>query len=296
MNLKRKIKWRIDHILKNGYHAIPLVLPGRIRAFFYGYYSFLGWLAHWDKELKIKKHKEKGYLITFKNFVFLIPKKGFVEIDFLDIIYPKKKLNELKKILSEEALQEEGHYESNKVFLKKNDIVIDAGASVGLFSIYASKKIGNAGKVFSFEPVPEVVNFLSENMSLNNCSNIYIKELALGKTTGVGTFSVNLKKVFEGSSSAINRGGEVRNFPQITVDDFVKKNNLKKIDFIKADIEGSERDLLLGAEKTIKLFKPRISIRTYHFPDDPEVIEEILRRFVWKYKIQKEEKTIYAWV
>ena len=75
-----------------------------------------------------------------------------------------------------------------------------------------------------------------------------------------------------------------------------KKNNVKKVDFIKADIEGAERDLLAGAENTIKRFKPKISIRTYHLPDDPEVLYNIIKKYVPEYKTVQFKKTLYAWI
>lgn len=197
MNILKKLKWRIEYVKKNGFHAVSLVLPGKIRSLFYGQYSFLSWLATQDKELKIKKEKD-GYLITFRNFKFLIPSKGFAETDFLDIIYPPEKNNWLEGFLPVDVLDgKEGPYEINEAFIKQNDVVIDAEANIGLFSVSAAKKVGKGGKIYAFEPISEIAKFLSNNILLNNCTNIFINELALGKTTGSIEFSVNLKKVLE---------------------------------------------------------------------------------------------------
>ena len=83
---------------------------------------------------------------------------------------------------------------------------------------------------------------------------------------------------------------------QTTLDRFVKKNFLEKVDFIKADIEGMERNLLAGAEETIKRFKPKLSICIYHRPDDPVVIEKMIKNFVSEYKIFKTKTKLYAWI
>ena len=80
------------------------------------------------------------------------------------------------------------------------------------------------------------------------------------------------------------------------LDDFIKEKGLKKVDFIKIDVEGSERYLLEGAEKTIKRFKPKIAVCTYHLKDDPEVIERILRTFVPEYKVIKKYRKLYAYI
>ncbi|MGC9049063.1 MAG: FkbM family methyltransferase [Patescibacteria group bacterium] len=74
------------------------------------------------------------------------------------------------------------------------------------------------------------------------------------------------------------------------------KNDVKQIDFIKVDIEGMERNLLAGAEKTIKKFKPKIAIRTYHRPDDPEVLERMIKSFVPEYNIIKTSKVFYIFL
>lgn len=75
----------------------------------------------------------------------------------------------------------------------------------------------------------------------------------------------------------------------------MKENKIPKIDFIKVDVEGMERDLLIGAEETIKRFKPKIAICIYHRPDDPEVIEGIIKKFVPTYKITKTNYKLFAY-
>ena len=49
-----------------------------------------------------------------------------------------------------------------------------------------------------------------------------------------------------------------------TIDDFVKGNNLSRVDFIKADIEGFERHMLAGAQETLARFSPKLELCTYN--------------------------------
>ena len=80
----------------------------------------------------------------------------------------------------------------------------------------------------------------------------------------------------------------------ITLDDFVKKNNLERVDFIKADIEGFERNMLSGAQETLKNFAPKLALCTYHLPDDPEVMTKLIMQANPNYKIFYGKKKLYA--
>ena len=80
----------------------------------------------------------------------------------------------------------------------------------------------------------------------------------------------------------------------ITLDDFVKENNLGRVDFIKADIEGFERNMLQGAQDTLKNFAPKLALCTYHLPDDPEVMSNLIMQANPNYKIVFGKMKLYA--
>ena len=84
--------------------------------------------------------------------------------------------------------------------------------------------------------------------------------------------------------------------PAITLDAFVERNNIEHVDFIKADIEGAERNMLRGATRILKEFAPKLSICTYHLPDDPQVLREIILNANPKYRIVEKIKKMYAYV
>ncbi len=73
--------------------------------------------------------------------------------------------------------------------------------------------------------------------------------------------------VMDRSSSRTNK------LPLTTIDKMVRELGLKRIDFIKMDIEGSEREALTGAIETIRKHRPRMAISSYHLSDDPAVIQ-----------------------
>lgn len=73
----------------------------------------------------------------------------------------------------------------------------------------------------------------------------------------------------------------------MTLDNFVDQNNIERVDFIKIDTEGAERQIIKGAKETIKKFKPKMAIAAYHFPDDKEKIPELVLsiRDDYKYRL-----------
>jgi hypothetical protein len=71
---------------------------------------------------------------------------------------------------------------------------------------------------------------------------------------------------------------------------------LERVDFIKADIEGAEREMLKGAAHVLKTFAPKLAICTYHLPDDPEVLEQIIKEANPNYKIVHLRHKLFATV
>ena len=76
----------------------------------------------------------------------------------------------------------------------------------------------------------------------------------------------------------------------------VHQNHLPKVDFIKADIEGAERYMLMGAQKVLREFAPKIAICTYHKPDDPRVLRKLIMQANPNYIIEEKWKKMYAYV
>ena len=156
------------------------------------------------------------------------------------------------------------------VTVKATDIVIDAGAWIGDFSAYAAI-IG--ARVFAFEPEAKNYELLCKTERTNIDRGIFPQKKALSNVNGKQKMylSGNLSH-----STNVDKSAETEEVETITVDSFVKAQNLKRVDFIKADIEGDERKMLEGARETLKTFAPKLAICTYHHPDDREVLTKII--------------------
>lgn len=188
-------------------------------------------------------------------------------------------------------LMREGPYElDDDVSLNSGDIVIDCGANIGLFSAIASKR---GAFVYAFEPDESVIdNYLSKTANYNG--NIEICSYGLSDHTGVEHFASDSINI--GAGRLIKDSGLGKEVRVTTLDTFVLEKNIDKIDFIKADIEGAEREMLRGATRILRDFAPKLSICTYHLPDDKEVLEKIVLDANPKYQIRHVYQKMYAYV
>lgn len=185
---------------------------------------------------------------------------------------------------------DEGAYEEGVVKIGKEDVVIDCGANAGLFSAIAAWR---GAKVYAFEPVQKTFEYLKMQAGIYP-ENIYPVRMALSEYCGTG--EIYLGDTYFTRASMYGSCGEKEAIECITLDRFVEENNIDKVDFVKADIEGSERQMLLGAKKVLARYAPKLSICTYHRKDDKEVLSDIILKANPDYKIVYKWKKLYAYV
>lgn len=175
------------------------------------------------------------------------------------------------------------------VSVKKGDIVLDIGAWIGDFSALAA---ANGAKVYAFEPTKITYEWLCKTVKLGNGEIIPICK-ALGSENKITDFAVNDDN--GGSNTLyVDNQVDINKIEMITIDQFVLNNKLERVDFIKADIEGYERYMLMGATNTLKRFAPKLAICTYHLKDDPIVLENIIKQANPLYKIVHTRHKLFA--
>lgn len=241
-----------------------------------------------EKDISIEIEKEK--IINMGSCRMLNPKKcgksywdAFLS-EIGDLVLPIV-WNDYSRI-------DEGNYEYSQVQLEKEDVVIDCGANLGVFSAVAAWK---GTKVYAFEPIEEAFTYLQSQAEIYE-GKIFPIKCALTDYTGTGEISVGAGEHMTESSFRNQVSSNLRTINCTTIDNFVKENYLEKVDFIKADIEGCERQMLLGAVNTLKNSAPKLAICTYHRPDDREVLTKIILDANPNYQIQYKWKKLYAYV
>lgn len=139
--------------------------------------------------------------------------------------------------------------------LRKGDIVVDAGANHGTFSVKAAKIVGNGGKVIAIEPEVNNLSILQRNIRENELGNVVI--VPKGLWSRKDKLKLNLyttiyhafyrHRYYEMEDT--NRFEEVE---VDTLDNILKELGVKRVDFIKMDIEGAEIEALKGMNETLE--------------------------------------------
>lgn len=148
-------------------------------------------------------------------------------------------------------------YERDFVKVEKDDIVVDVGANLGVFTAYAQTSYPK--HIYCLEPMPETFEYLSDNLkTFNNITLINKAINSDGKDEVFINSTNNLinasKKVADnfGNYMAINNERENWNevtVSAITINDFIKEYDIPKIDFLKVDCEGGEWDMFKTIDK-----------------------------------------------
>jgi FkbM family methyltransferase len=177
--------------------------------------------------------------------------------------------------------------------VKPGDVIIDAGANNGYISLLFSKLTGKQGKVYAFEPDAINIGHIKENIALDNTldDNIVIQDLLLwNENTMVDFYEAGTV----GSSAVWKPEGEkLVKKEAVTIDDWVKRNNIAVLDFIKMDIEGAEIEAMDGCVETLKNLKPNFAIASYHIVNgEPTFIkmEAFFKKHDYPYKTVRFKK------
>ncbi len=177
---------------------------------------------------------------------------------------------------------------------KEGDVVLDMGACYGDTAILFSYLVGKKGKIYSFEFIPGNIDVFKKNLELNP---EYKDQVEIVPHP---LWNESDKKIYYKDAGAASRisfsdfAGSEGETATLSVDDFVERYKITKLDFIKADIEGAEPIMLKGAVKTIKNFRPTLAISIYHNMNDFTGIIKQISDMGAGYKFYLGHYTIYA--
>src|SRR5688572_7413380 len=131
--------------------------------------------------------------------------------------------------------------------------MFDIGANVGYYTILFSQ-LAPRGRVFSFEPTA-TAEMLRANLRHNKVGNAEIHEVALAATTGERE-----DRIYR----LWGTDGEVRTWPFSSLDDFIERHRIERVDCLKIDVDSFDFDVLRGAERTLDDRNPVVVVELNH--------------------------------
>jgi FkbM family methyltransferase len=152
--------------------------------------------------------------------------------------------------------------------IRPGDHVLDVGANIGMLTLCLSALVGEHGMVESFEPNPDCVARLGDQLALNAIRNVVVRPVALGDAdatmklrlqtnrrtpslhSGIGT----LTPVAESAEDVVVKEYEV----QVCRGDDIVGAKARPVSLIKLDVEGFEFNALNGLRGTLENSRPAV--------------------------------------
>ncbi len=147
-------------------------------------------------------------------------------------------------------------YES---FLKPSMIVVDAGANIGLHTLFFAKRVGPEGRVYAFEPGQSAFDRLQSHVKRNQLTNVRCFHCALGADEGTVAIAENPQDnsrnfVVESSPGKIG----TKNVALRSLNQVLAEESVVRVDFLKLDVEGFESEVLKGARSYLEKHRIRV--------------------------------------
>lgn len=166
-------------------------------------------------------------------------------------------------------------------FVKPGDSVLDLGANIGWYSSVLAKLVGEDGKVYAVEPIPDTFALLSVVVSRLRLNNIDLFNCAVSDKKGTAVMEIPrhdyggknyyMAKIVSGNSSDSHL--ERFEVPLRSVDDLLPGTLADRVTFVKCDVEGHELAAIKGAAQFFQRTKPAMMIEvsgTLEVQNDPK--------------------------
>lgn len=175
--------------------------------------------------------------------------------------------------------------------LSPGNVVVDAGANIGFYTLMMAERVGSNGQVHSFEPVPQTFAKLQANLQLNpQLKNIFLNHKALWNKEEELTFTLSAQQDDNcGAYSASAKSDSIREqkCTATTLVNYFSSSKLQRLDAIKMDIEGAELAALQGALPLIEKHKPIVFLEVFRkackdFGYSPDALWELFKPLGYK--------------
>ena len=148
--------------------------------------------------------------------------------------------------------------------------VFDVGGDQGIYTLFFASRVGDKGRVVTFEPNPESYRRIVANVELNEFGNVQVRHLGLGAEKGKLTFVFPAGEPARGSADANIQAQLLQEKDSQTIeievnslDSEINDSDLPEPDLVKIDVEGLEMDVLRGMKETLAQRRPNLFIEVH---------------------------------
>ncbi|SRR6056297_2196355 len=231
--------------------------------------------------LKSKPKQKKYYNFLNKRYKSRLPFEAYTVAEDIVIRY-------IEGGLKYGGPKKEMYYK-----IKPGDNVAEMGSYMGYYTIYLSERIGKDGKIIAIEPMPDNLKILKKNIIENNLQNVIIVPKGVWKERDEMIFHRKKGDYQSGSVQLNYNNNDTLKIPVDTLDNILKEQKVKQINFMLIQLNGVEPEALEGLQN----YKPEhVAIAARYSKDKtsaPALIVKYLQERKYKTKIVH-EKYVFA--
>jgi len=157
-----------------------------------------------------------------------------------------------------------------RTLLAPGSVFFDVGANAGVFSVAASRWVTPGGHIYAFEPSPREYGRLLDNIQLNVLEAI-VTPVRAAMSAAAGRAMLRIASAQYGGLNTLGSQfpydgvdtAAVEEVEVTTLDAFVDRHALGRVDVVKMDIEGAEAAALAGAVSTLRQFRPALVLELF---------------------------------
>jgi FkbM family methyltransferase len=143
--------------------------------------------------------------------------------------------------------------------------------------------VGDGGEVHAFDPHPQNIRRLMENVDLNHRQNVIINRLAVSDSTGAAPFNFGNGSTVSSLKALAGQKQDWHPVETVSVDDYLMRQIGRRVAFIKIDVEGAEDLVLQGMQNTLSTHRPTLFLEFHQFAFEAAEAEAMLTPLFARY-------------
>jgi len=153
----------------------------------------------------------------------------------------------------------------------ENNVIVDIGANIGCTVQY----FRDYAKVYAVEPAKEHFEALKKNKDFNKWDNVEVFNFAIAGKDGEMTLHTHDgNRTCHSLTNDYKQGGYT--VKTKTLETFFKENNIKKVDFMKFDVEGAEESILCAPEFSNVTHIIKKMMVEFHYPNFMDIVNHLI--------------------